>query len=320
MSAKPSVLKVALPQIAPVWINREKTLDKVIATIQEAAIQNAELIVFGEGLVPGYPFWPDLTGGAMFNNDKQKELFAHYSDQAVTIEDGHLDGVCSALKTANMACYLGVIERPRQRSGHSLYASFVYIDQQGIIQSVHRKLQPTYEERLVWSPGDGAGLVTHKLGAFTIGGLNCWENWMPLSRAALYAQGEDLHVACWPGSRRNTEDITPFLAKEGRSYSISVSSLMRPKDIRMDMPYANEIKDLMPELPANGGSCIAAPDGSWVLEPDTGEEGIRYAELDPEFVRKERHNFDAAGHYSRPDVTHLTVNRKRQAIAYFEDE
>jgi len=318
MAKKPSVLKVALPQIAPIWLNRKATLEKVVQTIEKAGKNRAELIVFGEGLVPGYPFWPDLTGGARFNDDKQKELFAFYSQQAVTIEDGHLDSVCAALEKANMACYLGIIERPRQRSGHSLYAGFVYIDQTGTIQSVHRKLQPTYEERLVWSPGDGAGLVTHRLGEFTLGGLNCWENWMPLSRAALYAQGEDVHIACWPGSLRNTEDITPFLAKEGRSYSVSVSSLMRPSDISEKIPFYDEINSLMPDLAANGGSCIAAPDGSWVLEPVTGEENLRFAELDHEFVRRERHNFDAAGHYSRPDVTKLIVNRDRQSIASFE--
>lgn len=318
--ANSDLLKVALPQIAPVWLDRSATLAKVIRQVELAAKEKAELIVFGEGLVPGYPFWPDLTGGAKFNDDMQKELFAHYSDQAVTIEDGHLDELCAALKKANMACYLGIIERPRQRSGHSLYCSFVYINQSGEIASSHRKLQPTYEERLVWSPGDGAGLVTHRLGAFTVGGLNCWENWMPLSRAALYAQGEDLHIACWPGSLRNTEDITPFLAKEGRSYSISVSSLMRPKDIPGHIPFSNEIKSLMPKLPANGGSCIAAPDGSWVLDPVVAEEGIRYADLDPKLVRRERHNFDPAGHYSRPDVTRLKVNRRRQALAEFEGE
>ncbi len=320
MANKQAKLKVAVPQIAPIWLDRDATLAKVISTIETAAESQAELIVFGEGLVPGYPFWPDLTGGAKFNNKKQKELFAYYAHQSVTIEDGHLDGVCQTLKKAKMACYLGIIERPRQRSGHSLYASFVYIDQTGVIQSVHRKLQPTYEERLVWSPGDGAGLVTHRLGDFTVGGLNCWENWMPLSRAALYAQAEDLHVACWPGSLRNTIDITPFLAKEGRSYCISVSSLMRPSDVPDGIPFAKEIKDLMPEVAADGGSCIAGPDGRWVLEPITREEGLRFAELDPKLVRQERHNFDAAGHYSRPDVTQLVVNRRRQAIARFEDE
>ena len=142
---------------------------------------------------------------------------------------------------------------------------------------------------------------------------------MPLSRAALYAQGEDLHVACWPGSERNTADLTPVLAKEGRSYCISVSALMRSTDVRDDMPYAAEIRKALGDMPADGGSCVAAPDGSWVLPPVMGEEGIRFCELDPAFVRRERQNFDPSGHYSRPDVTHLTVNRKRQSLASFED-
>ncbi len=313
------MLKIALPQIAPVWLDRDGGLARVIETINEAAQQDAELIVFGEALIPGYPFWVDLTGGASFNSDKQKELFALYSDQAVIIEAGHLDGVCAALKAAKMACYLGIIERAADRSGHSLYCSFVYIDKTGTLQSSHRKLQPTYEERLVWSPGDGNGLVTHKLGAFTVGGLNCWENWMPLSRAALYAQGEDLHVMCWPGSIRNTEDITPVMAKEGRSYCVSVSTLMRREDVGDNVPYGDEIRAAIPDVAADGGSCIAAPDGSWVLPPLIHDIGIRYAMLDPAMVRRERQNFDPAGHYSRPDVTRLTVNRRRQSLASFED-
>jgi len=314
------MIKLALPQLAPAWLSRDAGLALVIDTIKEAAKQQANLIAFSEGFVPGYPFWLDGTGGANFNSTKQKEIFAHYSDQSITIEDGHLDGVCAALKAAKMAAYLGIIERPRDRSGHSLYCSFVYINAQGEIKSVHRKLQPTYEERLVWSPGDGHGLVTHKLGEFTLGGLNCWENWMPLSRAALYAQGEDVHVACWPGSKRNTEDLTRVLAKEGRSYSISVSAIMRPEDVRDDTPFADEIRASLGDMPANGGSCVAAPDGSWLLEPLTAEMGIRYCELDPEFVRRERQNFDPSGHYSRPDVTRVVVNRKRQSLAEFEDD
>lgn len=312
-------LRLALPQIAPVWMNREASLEKIERYIAKAAREDADLVVFGEGGVPGYPFWLDGTGGARFNDPMQKELFAFYSDQAVTIEKGHLEGVCAALKSAGMAAYIGIIERPQDRSGHSLYCSFTYIDKEGRIQSVHRKLQPTYEERLVWSPGDGAGLVTHRLGEFTIGGLNCWENWMPLSRAALYAQGEDLHIACWPGSLRNTEDITPFLAREGRSYSVSVSSLMRSEDVPDDMPYAKEIRASLSDMVANGGSCVAAPDGSWVLPPETGKESLRFADLDPAFIRRERQNFDPTGHYSRPDVTQVYVNRKRQSLAQFDD-
>lgn len=312
------MLKLALPQMASAWLNREAGLARVIEAINAASDQNANLIVFSEGFVPGYPFWLSGTGGAEFNSDKQKEIFAHYSDQAITLEKGHLDEVCAVLKATNMACYLGIIERAGDRSGHSLYCSYVYIDQGGVIRSVHRKLQPTYEERLVWSPGDGAGLVTHKLGEFTVGGLNCWENWMPLSRAALYAQGEDLHVACWPGSDRNTADLTPILAKEGRSYAVSVSAIMRASDVRDDTPFADEIRVALGDMAANGGSCVAAPDGTWVLPPVTGEEGIRYCVLDPAFVRRERQNFDPSGHYSRPDVTRLIVNRDRQSLLEFE--
>lgn len=312
-------LLLALPQISPMWMNRDLSLEKIETYILEAGAQGADLIVFGEGAVPGYPFWLDGTGGAQFNNAMQKELFSYYSDQAVTIEDGHLDSVCAVLRAQNMAAYIGIIERPRGRSGHSLYCSFVFIDKKGEIKSVHRKLQPTYEERLVWSPGDGNGLVTHRLGDFIVGGLNCWENWMPLSRAALYAQGEDLHIACWPGSDRNTADLTPVLAKEGRSYCVSVSSLMRREDVPDHMPYAEEIKAALPEMTANGGSCVAAPDGAWILEPEIGVESLRFAKLDPAFVRRERQNFDPAGHYSRPDVTRLHVDRTRQSIALFKD-
>ncbi|MEP1231038.1 MAG: carbon-nitrogen hydrolase family protein [Litorimonas sp.] len=314
------MIKLALPQLAPAWLSREAGLDLVIGTIQEAANHKADLIVFSESFVPGYPFWLDGTGGANFNNDKQKQIFAHYSAQSITIEDGHLEAVCAVLKAANMAAYLGIIERPRDRSGHSLYCSYVYINQIGEIKSVHRKLQPTYEERLVWAPGDGHGLVTHRLGDFTVGGLNCWENWMPLSRAALYAQGEDVHVACWPGNARNTEDLTRVLAKEGRSYSIGVSAIMRPEDVRDDTPFAQDIRESLGVMPANGGSCVAAPDGTWLLEPLIGKTGLRYCELDPDFVRRERQNFDPSGHYSRPDVTRLVVNRKRQSLVEFEDE
>ena len=308
------ILKVGIAQIAPVWLNREKTLTKVGKYINQAAKEGCQLVVFGEALVPGYPFWVERTDGARFNSPIQKEIHAHYLDQAVQIEAGNLQKLCDAASKNQIAVYVGTIERPLDRGGHSLYCSLVFIDPQGEIRSVHRKLMPTYEERLVWSTGDGHGLQVHQLGAFTMGGLNCWENWMPLSRTALYALGEDLHIAVWPGSERNTFDITKFIAKESRSYVISVSGLMRKVDISKDLPHAEEIINNSQDFLANGGSCLAGPDGEWVIEPVVEEERLLTAEIDHSQVRAERQNFDPAGHYARPDVTRLIVNHERQTI------
>ncbi len=312
-------LPLAIAQIAPVWFNRQATLHKVLQYISEAAEQKCQLIVFGEALVPGYPFWIERTNGAKFNCERQKLIQAEYARQAVQIERGDLDTLCHEAKDKQIAVYLGIIERPKDRSGHSLYCSLVYINQQGEIKSVHRKLMPTYEERLSWATGDGHGLVTHPLGKFTLGGLNCWENWMPLARTALYAQGEDVHIAVWPGNLKNTQDITPFIAKEGRSYAISACGLMRPSDINK-LPFElPELTDASDEFFANGGSCIANPDGSWLIEPQVGEEGLYIAELDHNSIRMERQNFDPAGHYSRADVLQVVVDRSRQASAIFKD-
>ena len=313
-------IKVGLAQIAPAWLQRDATLAKVVDWVGDAAAQGCNLVVFGEALVPGYPFWVERTEGAKFESQLQKELFAHYVSQGVCIEDGDLEPVCSAAAKHGIAVYVGVMERAANRGRHSLYCTMVYIDPTGTIGSAHRKLMPTHEERLVWAIGDGHGLRTHRLGPFTVGGLNCWENWLPLPRAALYAQGEDLHVAIWPGNLRNTEDITRFIARESRSFVVSVSGLMRKQDIDASLPHANLLLDTADELMANGGSCVAAPDGSWALEPFTGEERLEVVEIDHARVLEERHSLDVAGHYSRPDVARLVVDRRRQSTAEFEDD
>lgn len=314
----PDLLVVAAAQIAPVWLDRARTTERIVTAMHEAAAAGAQLVTFGEALLPGYPFWLEHTDGARFQSPVQKAFHAHYLDQAVQVEAGHLQPVCDAARDLSLATVLGIIERPADRGGHSVYASLVYIGADGAIGSVHRKLMPTYEERLAWSPGDGHGLRTHRIGPFTVGGLNCWENWMPLPRAALYAQGEDLHVAIWPGGLHNTHDLTRFLAKEGRSYVISVSGLMRRSDVPADVPQRELLMAQLPEILANGGTCIAAPDGTWVVEPVVDEERIVIATLDQGRVREERQNFDPAGHYGRPDVTRLVVNRERQRTVDFE--
>ena len=238
---------------------------------------------------------------------------------SITIEKGELDTICKLAKEHHMAIYLGIIERAHNRGGHSIYASLVYINQEGFIKSVHRKLQPTYDERLTWAPGDGHGLQVHPLKNFTVGGLNCWENWMPLPRTALYGQGEDLHVAVWPGSDHNTKDITRFIARESRSFVISVSSLMQKSDFPKETPHFDKIIKSAPDVLVNGGSCIAGPDGEWIMEPVINKEGIFYETLDFSRVLEERQNFDVVGHYSRPDITQLNVNRDRQSTVFFND-
>jgi len=316
---KSNFLKVALAQISPVWLDKKQTIQKIKNTIEAASKEKAELIVFGEALLPGYPFWIGLTNGAAWNSSVQKEIHAHYVQNSITIEKGELASICNLAKEHRMAIYLGIIERAQNRGGHSIYASLVYINQDGVIKSVHRKLQPTFDERLTWAPGDGHGLQVHPLKNFTVGGLNCWENWMPLPRAALYGQGEDLHVAVWPGSDHNTKDITRFIARESRSFVISVSSLMQKSNFPKETPHFDKIIKNAPDTLVNGGSCIAGPDGEWILEPVINKEGIFYETLDFSRVLEERQNFDVAGHYSRPDITKLHVNRDRQSTVSFED-
>lgn len=312
-------MRIALAQIAPVWLNRQATLEKVERYIEQAANAGAQLVVFGEALVPGYPFWLDVTDAARFNSDRQKDIHAHYLKEAVCITDGHLASICAKAKQHQISVVLGIIERPHDRGGHSCYCSMVTISPTGDIVNVHRKLQPTYEERLCWSPGDGHGLQTYPLHEFNVGGLNCWENWMPLPRAALYGQGENLHLAIWPGNQRNTEILTRFLAREGRSYCASVSGLMRKTDIPDDIPHAAVIRENFHDMPADGGSCIANPDGSWLVTPVAGKEVLLTADLDIDQVLRERQNFDPAGHYSRPDVTQLHIDRRRQSTLTIKD-
>ena len=258
-----NLLKVALAQIAPVWLNKEATLEKIKNAIIEASLEKTELIVFGEALLPGYPFWLALTNGAGWDLKINKEIHAHYVRNAIQVEAGELDAVCELAKKYNIAVYLGIMERAKDRGGHSIYCSLVYINADGEIKSVHRKLQPTYDERLTWAPGDGNGLQVHSL--------------------------------------------------------ISVSSLMKKSDFPLDTPYLNQILDHAPEILANGGSCIAGPDGEWLVQPVLNKEGLIYHTLDFNRVYEERQNFDVVGHYSRPDVTKLTVNRERQSTVEFKD-
>jgi nitrilase len=314
-------MRAALAQIAPVFFDRDATAAKAASWIHQAADAGAELVCFGESLIPAYPVWLDRLDGARFNDDRNKAIHARYLGQGVDLDAGHLDPLTEACADRKIHCVVGVYETPRDRGGHTGYCTRVVIDAEGRVASTHRKLMPTHEERLAWGVGDGAGLVTHPVGGFTMGALNCWENWIPLARAALYAQGENLHVAIWPGADRLTRDITRFIALEGRSYVLSVGSVIREPDIPADFPDRDRL--VQPdEVAYNGGSCVCAPDGSWLVRPEEnadGEERLITADLDLDLVRRERQNFDPTGHYSRPEILRLTVDRRRHRAAEFLD-
>jgi nitrilase len=178
---------------------------------------------------------------------------------------------------------------------------------------------PTYEERLVWGIGDGNGLRVHQAGAARVGGLNCWENWMPQARHALYAQGEELHVSVWPGNPRNTVDITRFIAREGRVFSLAANGLLGLADIPADFPLRAALEEAGVTEYCRGGSALAAPDGRWLAEPLADEERLIVADIDLAEVRAERLTMDPTGHYSRPDVFTVNVDRRRRAASRFQD-
>ncbi|MEE2768788.1 MAG: carbon-nitrogen hydrolase family protein [Actinomycetota bacterium] len=302
-------MRIAAVQAAPVYLNRAATVDLVVSRIGEAAAGGAEVVAFPETFVPGYPIWIDATNSSAWENPDQQAAFAWYVDQAVEINGPGFVPVVEAVRDAGVFTYVGVVER--STSGGSVYCSLVAIDPASGVVSVHRKLKPTFGERLVWADGDGAGLVAHDHKGVRLTGLNCWENWMPLARTAMYTTGAMLHVAAWPGSAHLTEDITRFIAKEGRMFVVSVGAVYEATNVPTDFPLSEAIKAAGPRF-HNGGTCIAGPDGQWVVEPIRNEETIVYADLDLSEVHKQRQNFDPTGHYARPDVFRLKVNRSRR--------
>ena len=299
-------VKVAVVQIAPVFLDRDKTWTKLAKYIREATDNGAKLIAWGETLIPGYPQWLSVSGGAKFNDPDQKKAYSLYWEQSVEVAEPGKAQKGIVAEMCELAAELGVflVGGVAEKESGSTYATILTIDNSGNLLGRHRKVKPTYEERLVWADGDREGLITHDFFNMTLGSLNCWESWIPHMRIALHDQGENLHVSCWPGSLGLTQDISKFMALEGRSYIISASGMLRSQDFERlnidDFP----VKDVMMAKPhwQNGGSMILNPKGEIISGPLVGEEGIIYAEVNLKMVIEERQNFDYSGHYSRPDI------------------
>src|SRR5262245_36547581 len=283
-------LRIAAVQDAPVFLDRPTTTSRILEWIDAAAAEGIRVLAFGETFLPGYPFWLSETGGARFDDPAQKEAYREYLEAAVRIDGPELAQIAERASSRKVFVILGVAER----AGGSIHCTAVPIHPERGILAPHRKLVPTYEERLVWAPGDGYGLCAHEIDGVRLGILNCWENWMPQARHALYADGIDLHVALWPGSVRNTRDITRFIALEGRVFVLSAGALLRRADVPTTFSLSGAISPR--EWLHDGGSAIDAPDGRWMVEPVARERRLVAGGDDRAVVAAERQHFGCAGH------------------------
>jgi nitrilase len=313
-------MKVAVVQARPVWLDKTATVAKVVKLLEECRRQGADVAVLPETFLAGYPFWVCRTNGAAFNDPVQKHAYALYVESAVAADGPELQRIREAAGDLGVFVFLGATERGDGGASSSVYCSMVAIDPERGIVGVHRKLAPTHDEKLVWARGDGYGLRTHTYQGLRLGGLICWENWMPQARFALYAQGIDVFVSIWPGWSGLTGDITRFIAQEGRVYALAASGLLSLDDVPGDFPKLDEIKEQYANDLFDGGSGIVGPDGNWLAGPAVGGEAVLVADVNPHVIHEERLMFDVAGHYSRPDVFESRVHRARQRAMTFDNE
>lgn len=303
-------IRVAAVQFAPVFLDTPATLARMLHRLAEAARLGAEVVAFPETALSGYPVWLSSTGGARFEDARQKAAYAAYLAAGVEEDGPELSALAEAARDLGVYLIAGVIERGRARGRGTTWCSLFRVGP-GAEPVLHRKLVPTYEERLVWGHGDASGLIVREHRGFRIGALNCWENWMPLPRAHLYAEGEDLHVSLWPGRPALTRDSSRFIAREGRVFVLAASGVLRAADVPAAFPLQRELREAAGEVYCAGGSRIVGPDGGELAADDRAEEAIVIADLDLALLRAERQSFDPAGHYSRPELLRLEVDPRR---------
>jgi len=291
--------RVAAVQATPAYLDRAATA-KIAATHVEEIGADADLIVFGESFLPGYPDWLWRK-----NPWSDAEWYARFQDQSVEIPGPALDPIREAAQATETWVALGITERGPTGT---LYNAVVYIDSAGEVAGLHRKLVPTGAERLVWANGQGPMLTVVDIGGVRVGSLICWEVYMPLARAALYERGIDVLLApTWD----NSDEWVPTLrhiAKEGQVFVVGVTAYLRGCDVPRDLPGADEIYGDASDHMSNGNTTIVAPGGQIIGGPLIGEAGVVSATLDLDRIAAGRRMFDPTGHYARPDVLSLTTH------------
>jgi len=303
------MVKVAIVQAAPVFMNLEASLARAIEYIGEAAKKGAHLVVFGETWLPGYPAWLDYCpGAALWDHEPTKEVFAELRRNSLSIPSREAQMLSKAAGDHKVVLVIGANERVDQGPGNgTLYNTLLTFGLDGALLNHHRKLIPTYTERIVWGQGDGAGLKAVDTTVGRISGMVCWEHWMPLARQVLHDSGEHIHIAVWPTVHEMHQIASRHYAFEGRCFVLAAGLLMKVRDLPNQLPVASELSDKPDQLLLRGGSAIIGPDGSYLVEPLFDEERIIFAELDLKAIDKERMTLDVTGHYRRPDLFDLRI-------------
>lgn len=302
-------IRVAIVQAAPVFMNLDASVARAVDFIGEAAAQGAKLVVFGETWLPGYPAWLDYCpGAALWNHEPTKEVYAELRRNSLTLQGDEVRKLAAAVARHQVVLVIGVNERVDEGPGNgTLYNSLLIFNSDGALLNHHRKLVPTYTERLVWGQGDGGGLKAVSTRIARIGGLICWEHWMPSARQVLHDSGEHIHVAVWPTVHEMHQIASRHYAFEGRCFVLAAGLLMKVREIPAQLPVAADLARKPDQLLLRGGSAIISPDGNYLVPPVFEAERLIVADLDLSAVDKERMTLDVSGHYQRPDLFDLRV-------------
>nr|AAR97389.1 nitrilase [uncultured organism] len=305
--AEPESFIVAAVQATPIFLDRQATLEKACDLIAEAGSNGAKLVLFPEAFIPTYPDWIWAVTGSQ--SALLDELYVELLENSVTIPDATTEQLCEAARNAGLYVVMGVNERNAEASNATLYNTLLYIDDQGKILGKHRKLVPTALERIVWGYGDGSTLDAFETPLGKIGGLICWENYMPLARQTLYAWGVQIYLAATWDRGEVWQATMRHIAREGGVYVVASCIPFHIKDIPDHMPEIRNLYAPGTDWINVGQSCIINPSGDYIAGPVECREEILYAEVNLRQSAAAKRMLDVAGHYGRPDVFHLTVNR-----------